>query len=109
MTFSDFIPFLASKFGLSASTMVFLFFCINQGAKVGSRLIPNDATGALAVLRNLCAIVGADPSSRITAGVSVQDVATQVLTPPVEKPVAQKVADDKGVPVSDVTPNPQGV
>lgn len=106
MTNADFIPLVASHLGVSASTLVFLIFCLNQAAKVGSRIIPNDATGGWAILRNLCSIVGADPSSRITSGVSVQDVATQVITPPVEKPVPQKVADDKGVPVSEITPAP---
>lgn len=88
MTFSDFIPYLAAHLGLSGSTLVFLFFCINQGAKVVARLIPNDATGFLATLSKLCTIIGADPSSRITSGVSVQDVAAQAFTTP---PITEKV------------------
>jgi hypothetical protein len=108
MNDTDFIPLIASHLGVSASTLVFLIFCLNQAAKVGSRIIPNDATGSWAILRNLCAVLGADPSSRLTNGVSVQDVTTQLLTPPADKPVAQKVADAKGVPVSEITPDPTG-
>lgn len=94
MDISNFIPQIATALGLAPATLLFLIFCINQAAKVGSRLIPNDATGFWAVLGRLCAIIGADPSSRITKGVSVQDVATAALaTPPIPEKVAEITSD----------------
>lgn len=98
------LAIVASYIGVSVPTLVFLMFAANQIAKFGSRIIPNDATGFWAVLRNICAVVGVDPSSRITAGVTVQDQAKAALTPPNDKSIAQQVAEDKGVPVSDVIP-----
>lgn len=89
MTFSDFIPYIAAHLGVTGPTLVFLLFVLNQGAKVAGRLIPNDATGFLGTLRNLFSIIGADPSSRVTTGVTVQDVAAQALATP---PITQKVA-----------------
>ena len=94
MNFSDFIPYLAAHLGVSGSTLVFLFFCINQGSKVIGRRIPNDATGFWAQLRIVCTILGADPSSVVTTtpagkSVTVQDVATQAAaTPPIDAKVA---------------------
>ena len=93
MTISDFIPYLATHLGLSGSTLMFLIFCINQGAKVVGRRIPNDATGFWAQLRIVCTILGADPSSVVTTtsagkSVTVQDVATQAAATP---PISAKV------------------
>lgn len=101
MTFSDFIPMIASHLGLAPATMVFLIFCVNQGAKIIGRLIPNDAIGWQGTLRNLCAIIGADPSSRVTSGVTVQDVAAASLTTP---PITEKVEAATDVPIEPAKP-----
>jgi hypothetical protein len=104
MDFSDFIPMIAAHLNLAPATLVFLIFCINQFAKIGGRLIPNDATGVWAIARKLCGIIGADPSSRVTSGVSVQDVAQQALATP---PITEKVAAATGTdPVADPVASP---
>jgi hypothetical protein len=106
---SNFIPMIAEHVGLSPSTLVFLFFCINQGAKAAGRVIPNDATGWLATLRTICGFLGADPSSRVTSGVSVEDVAKQALTtPPISEKVAA-VARADGTNVSEPTSPPAAI
>ena len=88
MNISDLVPLVASHFGLAPSTLLLFIAMVHLAAKFGSRIIPNDATGFWAVLRNACAVLGVDPSSRITSGVTVQDVAAQALTTP---PITQKV------------------
>ena len=96
MTFSDFIPYVAKCVGIAPGTLLFLMFATNQAAKVIGRRIPNDATGFWANLRMICVIIGADPSSVVTSGVTVQDVAAQAAT---TQPVKAKVEAATGQPI----------
>lgn len=72
---ANFVPLIAQLLGLAPTTLLFGIFLVNQGAKVLGRVIPNDKKGVLGVVRKVSKILGADPSSKITSGVSVQDIA----------------------------------
>jgi hypothetical protein len=81
---------IGAVFGLQPSTL--LLFIMISAANVGARLIPNDATGALGVLRQICSIIGLYVSSRVSSGVSVNDVAAAALKTP---PIPEKVEEVK--------------
>lgn len=76
---ANFIPLAASVLGIAPTTLLFGIFLVNQGAKVIGRLIPNNKKGPLRVVRKIANVLGADPSSRILPGVTVQDTAKAVL------------------------------
>jgi hypothetical protein len=40
---------------------------------IRARLIPDDNNGALAIIRKVAGVLGAEPSSRITDGVSIKE------------------------------------
>lgn len=82
MDISNIAAQIGQIFGLQPSTLVLLLFLVTTAANVGARLIPNDATGALGVLRKVCSIVGVYVSSRVTSGVTVNDVASAAATTP---------------------------
>jgi hypothetical protein len=99
--FDNLVPLIAGRFGLAPSTLLLLVAGVHLAAKFGSRRIPNDATGFWGFVRQTCVIFGVDPSSRVTADVTVQDVAAKALATP---PITQKVAADKGIAPADVLP-----
>ena len=76
---ADFIPLAASALGLAPTTLLFGIFVVNQGAKVIGRLIPNNKKGPLGVVRKVANVLGADPSSRITGNITVQDAAKATI------------------------------
>ncbi len=82
MDFSNIAAQIGQIFGLQPSTLVLLLFVVTTAANVGARLIPNDATGALGVLRKICSIVGVYVSSRVTSGVTLNDVASAAAATP---------------------------
>lgn len=83
---------IGAVFGLQPSTLLLFIMIITSAANVGARLIPNDATGALGVLRQICSIIGLYVSSRVSSGVSVNDVAAAALKTP---PIPAKVEESK--------------
>lgn len=83
MDIANLAPDLARLLGINPATLVLLLWIIVQAANVGARLIPNDATGYLGVLRKICALIGLYVSSRITSGVTVNDTAKAVIETPV--------------------------
>lgn len=94
MDLSSLMTALGQQFGIQPSTMVFYLFLLNRAADIIARLIPDNSTGWLAVVRKVAAVIGTHVSSRIAPGVSVNDVATATLTPAVEKKVAANAAED---------------
>lgn len=87
-------PDLAKLIGVQPSTLVLLLVILVKLANMAARGIPDDATGWLGTVRTICAIVGAHVPSKVTSGVTVNDVARAALeTPPIPAKVA---ADTKG-------------
>lgn len=76
---ANIIPLAANVLGVAPTTLLFGIIMINQGAKVVGRVIPNDKKGVLGVVRNVAKVLGADPSSRVTSGVTVHDTAKAVV------------------------------
>ena len=92
MDFTTIAADVAKFFNLDPSTLLMLIFIITTAANAGSRLIPNDATGTLAVIRKICSFVGVHISSRVTRGITEADVsAAAVATPPIDQK-AQAIA-----------------
>ncbi len=80
MDVANLAPEIAAALGISPSTMVLLLMIITSAANMGARRIPDDATGALGILRKLCAVVGMHVNTRISNGVTVNDIAKAALT-----------------------------
>lgn len=99
------IPDLAKLLGIPQGTLLLLIFVAVIVSRAITRAIPDDATGMLAVIRNLTAIIAVEVSPRITSGVTVKDVAKQALLTP---PITEKVERATGEPVSldDASPAP---
>lgn len=56
-----------------------------------SRWVPDDATGALGVIRSICKFIGINVNSRITSGTTVNDVVkTAASFPEVQAKLADK-------------------
>ena len=91
MDISTLAPALANLLGLQPSTLVLLILIITTAARAIGRIIPDDATGAMAVLRRICSVIGVDVSSRITSGVSMADISRAAYKTP---PIPAKVAAD---------------
>lgn len=101
MDISNLAPDLGHLLGINPVTLVLLLGLLNRLAVIGSRKIPDDWTGVWHVLRQICVVIAVDPSSSVTSGVTIKDVAKNALSRP---DVAQSVADDLGKPVSEVLP-----
>jgi len=76
---TNLIPEIAKQIGIDPTMLVFLFFAIVKLANVLARFIPSDATGWQGVVRKVCAFIGVYVANRITAGVTVSDVARAAL------------------------------
>ncbi len=86
MEIANLAPDLAKLIGVQPSTLVLLIMIVTTAANVGARLIPNDATGTLGVVRKVCALIGVYVSSRVTSGLTVNDVtAAAAKTPPIDE------------------------
>jgi hypothetical protein len=66
---------LARELGLSGLTLLVVLFFVSKACNLVARLIPEDATGWKATVRKACKVIGLYVSSRVSSGVSVQDVA----------------------------------
>ena len=79
---------IARVLGVTPATAALYIFLISTFARAISRRIPDDATGALAVLRVICKVLGVEVESRLTSDVTVKDVAKAAAeTPPIEQKV----------------------
>ncbi len=93
MGLSDLATQLGALIGVQPSTLLLFIMVITTLANTGARLIPSDATGTLGTLRKICAIIGVYVSSRVTSGVTVEDVATAAAsTPPIEAKAKKEAA-----------------
>lgn len=85
---------IASLFGLQPSTLILFILIITTAANAGARLIPSDATGFAGTVRTICAFIGVYVSSRVTSGVTIEDVAAAANKTP---PIDQRAAAEAGV------------
>jgi len=93
MDISNLAPEIAKLLGVQPSTLVLLIMVIGTIANAAARLIPQDATGPLAVVRKIAAVIGVYVPSRVTSGVSVTDVAQAALGAP---PIPQNLELQSG-------------
>lgn len=75
----NFIPPIAQMLGIEPSTALLLVGILIVASNVASKLIPDDATGWLGVIRKIAAVIGLCVGNRIVPGVSVNDVAKAVV------------------------------
>jgi hypothetical protein len=85
---TDPISYAATLLHISPSALPLILFAIYLVAKATSRLIPDNATGWKAVVRNVAGVISVDISSRIAPGVTIADVAKAAATTP---PIPQKI------------------
>lgn len=64
----------AQWLGINPILLPFILAVIVAGANLVGRLIPDDATGFLGVIRKICKVAGLYLSNRISSGLSVNDV-----------------------------------
>lgn len=83
----DYIPNLAAWLGVEPSTALLLLAFLVALANLVGRLIPDDATGILGVVRKLCKIIGLYASNRIASGLTVNEVARTTV------PIIEQVGD----------------
>lgn len=83
---------IAGWFGLAPSSLIAIVLLVTTLANITARLIPSDATGALGTLRTIAGIVGAYVSSRVTSGVTIEQVASSAAKTPA---VAKKLDADQ--------------
>lgn len=70
---------IASQFGLNPASLVLLIGTIVSVSQLIGKLILDDATGWLATVRKVAKVLGLYVSNRVSAGISVGDVAASVL------------------------------
>lgn len=89
----DLIPMIATEFGIAPSSLLFYLAIVTTLANVTARLIPNDAVGWRGTVRTLASVLGVYVSSRVSRGVTVNDVAAAALTTP---PIDRKAEAEAG-------------
>src|SRR3546814_20802821 len=71
----DYIPDLAKLLGVEPSTALLIVGLLIALMNLGGRLIPDDATGWLGVVRKICKLVGLYASNRIRSKLTVNKIA----------------------------------
>lgn len=79
MNIENIIPPLAAALGVNPVTALAVMLVVGAIANLTGRLIPDDKKGILGLLRGAAKIVGLYSPNRITAGISVNDVARSVI------------------------------
>lgn len=75
-------PLAAKALGVAPTTLVLALGLIHVGAKFAARMIPDNKTGVLGTIRKVAGVIGVEPSSRISGGVSIKDVAQAAAASP---------------------------
>jgi len=95
LNIANLAPDLARLIGVQPTTMLLLLVTITKVANILAKRIPDDAPGWLGTLRKVCAVVGLHTTDRVTAGVSIKDVAKAALD---TSPIPEKVAEAAEMP-----------
>lgn len=93
---NDILTYISQLTGLQPATLVLLGGVIITVSNAVSRLIPDNATGFPGFIRTLTKIIGANVSSRVTAGVTVNDVARSLLATADSKPEVEAALKQTG-------------
>ena len=75
----DLIPPLAQWLGVEPATLLLFIGIAVAIANLLGRLIPDDATGFLGVVRKLSKVIGLYTSNRIASGITVNEVAKTTM------------------------------
>lgn len=67
------------QLGFDGVGLVALYSMLVLGCRLIARVIPDDKTGFLGLIRKVSRVVGLDLSNRITSGVSINDVSKASL------------------------------
>lgn len=78
------IPNVAGMLGIEPATALLIVGVVVSVCNLLGRLIPDDATGWLGVVRKVCKFVGLYTSNRVSSGVSVNDVTKAMLDAPAD-------------------------
>jgi len=73
------IPKAAQLLGIEPSTLVFYLLLVTGVCHVVGKMIPDDATGWKAVVREVCKKIGLVVSNRIKARITQADVVKQIV------------------------------
>lgn len=84
------LTFIAGQTGVSMPVLLGYVGILVAAANMISRWIPDDATGVLNVVRQICKFIGMNVSSRISSGVTLNDAAKVTMS----FPEAQAKIDD---------------
>lgn len=86
------------QLGFDGVGIIALYAFLALASRVIARLIPDDKTGFLGLIRKVTRVIGIDVSNRITAGVSINDVSKASLTIANVAKVAQM--DEVPIPIA---------
>ena len=85
---TNFLPVIAGWLHIAPSQLLLYIGMVISISTFITKLIPNDATGWLGVVRKIAAVPALYVRDRVTAGVTVADVAAASMATP---PIPQKV------------------
>lgn len=68
------------ELGFDGVGIIALYAFLALTSRVVARVIPDDKTGFLGLVRKVTRVIGIDVSNRITSGVSINDVSKASLT-----------------------------
>lgn len=72
------VSYVAGLLGISPVTLILVLGVVVAVCNLVGKLIPDDATGTLGLVRKVCKVLGLYVSTRITSGVTVNDTARVV-------------------------------
>lgn len=103
------IPNIAAWLNLDPATVLLIFVTISSVSNVIARAIPDDQTGFLGGLRNVCKVLGLYVSNRVTEGVKTSEVVAEVAKEQESQTVQQELdewmsRDAAPVPVTPAFP-----
>ncbi len=76
----DVIDLIQQLFGITQETLAFALILVSLACRVIGKLIPDSATGVLAVIRRVAKIIGLQVENRIEPGVTTENVAKASMT-----------------------------
>lgn len=93
-------PNLAAFFHLAPETLLAWILVLCTVANIIGRIIPDDATGVLGAVRDVCKALGLYVANRVSSGVTVNDVAKSIVQP-ADKTI-EDLASQSGTLIPDV-------
>lgn len=117
----DLIPDLAGFLKIDPATLLLYVGMICTACNIVGRLIPDDKTGPLGTIRDICKMIGFYAPNRVASGISVNDVARSIvsradpdvkaaaedreaLIPEVAEGFESRAEDDRPIPVGEIVP-----